>query len=284
MFYYIYRSYFQPDFLKDIYIRTITGIFFLVAVIGSILVHHLAFFALLFGFCGLAMNEFILIRAKGTSRKSAIPYYVFGLLNYTIIGLIGLGYLDIRFAFLILLTFPLLMVFELFNRFEDSWKRIGSFFSGWLYISIPFGLMNALYLTRFSESYFSGLLIGLFVIIWSSDVFAYLVGSAFGKHRLFQRISPGKSWEGSVGGLIFALLAAYVLSLFYQQISLVNWMVIALITVVTGTLGDLTESMLKREAGVKDSGILLPGHGGVLDRFDATIFAVPFVFVYVNLF
>lgn len=144
--------------------------------------------------------------------------------------------------------------------------------------------MNALFLTPQVDDYFSGLLIGLFVIIWSSDVFAYLVGSAIGKNRLFERVSPKKSWEGSIGGLSFALLAAYILSLIYPQISLVNWLVLAIIIVIAGTFGDLVESMLKREAGVKDSGTILPGHGGVLDRFDATIFAVPFVFVYVNLF
>ena len=270
--------------MKDIYIRTITGIFFLVAVIGSILVHHIIFFFLVFMFSGLAMNEFFLMAARGEKRKHSVPYYVLGLLNYVLTGLIGLGYLDIRYAFLILLTFPVLMVFELFNRSGNAWRRLGIFVTGWIYIPIPFGLLNALYLTRFADDYFSGLIIGLFAIIWSSDVFAYLVGSAFGRNRLFPRISPNKSWEGSIGGLIFALVAAYVLSLVYPQVDLLNWIIIAMMTVVSGTLGDLVESMLKREAGVKDSGNLLPGHGGVLDRFDATIFAVPFVFVYVNLF
>ena len=270
--------------MKEIYIRTITGIFFLVAIIGSILLHPLAFFGVSFFFCAVALNEFLIISSKGESRKSSIHYFIFGLFNYSVTGLIGLGYVDIRFAYLIILTFPVVIVLELFNKSESSWKRIGIYLTGWMYISIPFGLMNALFLTPQVEGYFTGFLIGLFIIIWSSDVFAYLVGSAIGKHRLFERVSPKKSWEGSVGGLIFALVAAYIMSLMYTQIGLINWFIIAIIIVITGTFGDLVESMLKREAGVKDSGTILPGHGGVLDRFDATIFAVPFVFVYVNLF
>jgi phosphatidate cytidylyltransferase len=284
LFYYFYPALFHSGHLKDIYIRTITGIFFLVAVIGSLLIHHLAFFALFFIFCGLAINEYYQMVLKGERRGRGVHFYLGGLIIYSLTGLIGLGYLDIRFAYLILLAFPLAMVPELFNRNSKSFKRVGIFFAGWLYIALPFGLMNALFLTRYSEDYFSGLLFGLFVIIWASDIFAYLIGSAIGKHRLFPSISPKKSWEGSFGGLVFGLIAAVVLSLVYPELSVAEWLIIALITIVAGTIGDLIESMIKREAGVKDSGKLLPGHGGILDRFDATIFAVPFIFVYVNLF
>lgn len=142
--------------------------------------------------------------------------------------------------------------------------------------------MNALYLIPGHETYTTAILIGLFVLVWSSDVFAYLIGSMFGKHRLFERVSPKKSWEGSIGGLAFAILAAYILSLFYTELSIINWIIMAVIVVITGTLGDLSASLLKRIAGVKDTGTLLPGHGGVLDRFDAVLFAAPFVFVYIN--
>lgn len=269
--------------MKDIYIRTITGAFFLVAVIGSILLHPLAFFGLMMVFTFIGLNEFFVISGSNNGRKKNIFYFVYGILFYIIVGLIGLGYLDIRFAYFLLLIFPLTIINELLRKHDASWLRIGTYFTAYLYISVPFGLMNALFLIQGRDIYFTGILIGLFTLVWTSDIFAYLSGSMFGKHKLFERISPKKSWEGSIGGLLFALAAAYILSIFYQQISLSNWLIMAVIIVITGTLGDLSASMLKRIAGVKDTGKIFPGHGGVLDRFDATLFATPFVFVYVNL-
>lgn len=156
--------------------------------------------------------------------------------------------------------------------------------TGIIYISVAFGLMNSLFYYGGVDNVRIGVILGLFILTWSSDVFAYLTGSMFGKHKLFERISPKKTWEGSFGGLVFALLAAYILSIFITDISLLRWLVLAVVIVISGTLGDLVESMLKRNAGVKDSGTIFPGHGGVLDRFDAVIFATPMVFVTINLF
>jgi phosphatidate cytidylyltransferase len=269
--------------LKEIYIRTITGIFFLIAVVGSVLLHPLAFFGLMFVFNFIGLNEFFLLTRKGDQRNRNIAFYLFGVLIYTLVALIGLGYVDIRFSYLLLLFFPLSIILELLRKENREWQRIGIYYSGWFYVAVPFGLLCTLYRSPDTDGIFTGILIGLFAIIWASDVFAYLTGSMFGKHKLFERLSPKKTWEGSFGGLIFAMIAAYILSLFYHQLTIVEWIILAFIIVVTGTLGDLSESFLKRQAGVKDSGTILPGHGGMLDRFDATLFAVPFVFVYVNL-
>ncbi len=117
-------------------------------------------------------------------------------------------------------------------------------------------------------------------MIWVNDIFAYLIGSQFGRNRLFERVSPKKSWEGSIGGLFFTLGGAALFAQYTGYLSLNQALAMASIVVVFGSLGDLIESMLKRQAGVKDSGTLIPGHGGILDRFDATFFAIPFVFVY----
>ena len=114
-------------------------------------------------------------------------------------------------------------------------------------------------------------------------IMAYIFGRWLGKHRLFERISPKKSWEGSIGGTVFAIGMAYVIAQFFTELSPIDWMIITFIIVVTGTLGDLTESMLKRSVNVKDSGTLLPGHGGLLDRFDALLLSVPFVLMYLML-
>jgi len=269
--------------LQEIQIRTLTGIFFIVAVIGSILVHPLAFFLVFAGFTFIGLVEFLKLSPITDGLKRNAGYFISGMLIYCLVALMGLGYIDLRFAYLLLLIFSMTFILELFRKQNASQERIGAWFTGFLYIALPFGLMNSLFITGNIEGFRTDILIGMFIIIWSSDVFAYLVGSWIGKHRLFERISPKKSWEGSIGGLVFAMFAAVILSLFYQQLSLLQWLIFAFIVVVSGALGDLIESMLKRQAGVKDSGTIFPGHGGVLDRFDAVLFATPFVFVYVNL-
>ena len=122
--------------------------------------------------------------------------------------------------------------------------------------------------------------LSVFIFLWASDSGAYLVGSLIGKHRLFERISPKKSWEGSIGGGVLALVAAWALWYFFPIMSLWQWIGMALVVVVFGTWGDLVESLLKRQLGIKDSGHILPGHGGILDRFDSSMLAVPAVVIY----
>ncbi|MFP4489457.1 MAG: phosphatidate cytidylyltransferase, partial [Bacteroidales bacterium] len=134
------------------------------------------------------------------------------------------------------------------------------------------------------SSFSPGLILGFMVLSWSFDTGAYLFGSWFGKHKLWKRISPEKSWEGFVSGLIISLIIAWPVSLWIHIIDLKSWLIIAVIISITGTLGDMVESMLKRSVGVKDSGSLLPGHGGMLDRFDSLILSLPFVFMYIILF
>ena len=269
--------------MKEIHIRTLTGIFFIVAVIGSILVHPLVFFIVFSAFTYIGLSEFLKLSPVKDGPGKNVGYFVSGMLIYFLTALMGLGYIDLQFAYFLLLIFFLTFILELFRKQNASRERIGAWFTGFIYIAIPFGLMNSLFITGNLEGFRVDILIGLFIIIWSSDVFAYLVGSWIGKHKLFERISPKKSWEGSIGGLVFALLAAYILSIIFHQLTLLEWFIFAIIVVVFGALGDLIESMFKRQAGVKDSGNILPGHGGVLDRFDAVLFATPFVFVYVNL-
>ena len=122
------------------------------------------------------------------------------------------------------------------------------------------------------------------MIVWANDSWAYLGGRWLGKHKLFERISPGKTWEGSIVGGIVALLFAYLMSIFLPKYTLIDWLSIAAIMIVTSTLGDLVESMLKRSLGVKDSGNMLPGHGGILDRFDGMYLAIPAIWAYLTLF
>ena len=149
---------------------------------------------------------------------------------------------------------------------------------GICYVALPLTLMAYIpFVGRYAWNPWTML---FFVfIIWANDVFAYLVGMAFGRHRLFERLSPKKSWEGFFGGVAGALVMGYVASRCMGEAWWV-WIGLALVAAVTGVLGDLVESMFKRAAGVKDSGTIIPGHGGILDRFDAMLLAAPFVVVY----
>ena len=189
----------------------------------------------------------------------------------------------------IFFNIPLLIA--LFSKKHDYTKVIGSVWLSMIFVAFPCGIMMMFY-----NEYFIGtdqgwlLLIFSIILIWVNDIFAYLTGVSIGRHKLFERISPKKTIEGSIGGAVFTMLFAYLLNRFVLNVyffdNYLNDMQViflALGIVVFGTLGDLTESMMKRHAGVKDSGNLIPGHGGILDRFDATFMAMPFVFIYLTL-
>ena len=165
------------------------------------------------------------------------------------------------------------------KTFSQSWI---STLGGWIYILAPLSFLS--FIVFNDGNYEPLILIAVFAIIWTNDSLAYLFGTWLGKHKMFPSISPKKSWEGFFGGLILTIAASHLLSFLPLDISPLQWLVITLITVITGNIGDFFESALKRNAGVKDSGILMPGHGGFLDRFDSFIFSISFVFLYFTLF
>lgn len=159
----------------------------------------------------------------------------------------------------------------------DKWvKLIG-------YIILPFVLLTKIVsIQKGTESiYYPYFLIGIFIIIWTNDSFAYLVGKSLGKNKLFEKISPKKTIEGFIGGLLFALISGVLINIFLEKtLSVYQWVIIALIVSVLGTIGDLVQSKFKRIAGVKDSGNIMPGHGGIYDRLDSVIFVIPFVYLF----
>ena len=189
---------------------------------------------------------------------------------------------NLLLAFLML---PFLLFFtELFRGKESFLLNITVSVSGIIYLSIPLSLILFLgYRQEFSTSYDPVLILGFFILIWLYDTGAYVVGSLAGRNLILEKISPGKTWEGFIGGWILAAGTAWLLSLFFPVLSLVQWIIMASVIVITGTLGDMAESGMKRMAGVKDSGNLLPGHGGVLDRIDSVLLSAPFVYVYLKL-
>lgn len=248
------------------------GLFFVVAMLGLV-------------------EFFKLMEKAGFKPKKRIAAGIGGII-YIIIALYSFGG-EITFAYL-LFIFPLMVILVLLELFRKSDFPVTNFafsIAGILYVVIPFAMLNffayrgdgKFYSTVEIEGYHYILLLAFFVIQWANDTGAYLVGRMFGKHKLFERISPNKTWEGAFGGAVFALIAGFLFGYFTGG-HLGHWLAISGLIVVFGTLGDLTESQIKRSVGVKDSGNLLPGHGGVLDRFDGVLFSAPFVLTYLHLF
>lgn len=175
---------------------------------------------------------------------------------------------------------------ELFRKSEIPFVNIAITILGIVYLAVPMALMSLISASSPTEAtggYHAHIILGYLFIVWASDTGAYFAGVNLGKHKLFERISPKKTWEGVIGGAFFALIIAWIISKYYTDLSLIDWVIITCIIVVAGTLGDLVESMFKRSIHIKDSGNVLPGHGGFLDRFDAFFISSPFVFTYLQL-
>jgi len=275
-----------PD-VKNLIIRTITGAVFVAAIMTSAIWSPTAFSLLFLLMTMLGLAEFQRLAIPDAKFIDALPGWLAGFIVYTLIGLYATSNAykaDARFLWLIL---PVIMIYASVSVFygkEKAIRRIAVDLSGLAFVVIPLGLLNLFLNPLLIPGYHTPwLVLGMFIILWTHDTFAYLSGSLFGKHTLYKAISPKKSWEGSIGGFGFAIIAAYIISIFSPELDVWQWMVIALIITVFGTIGDLAESLLKRKAGVKDSGRLLPGHGGILDRVDSILFVSPIVFVFILL-
>ena len=281
--------------MSNFFKRTLTGSVFVAIVIGSVLVNKYTFAGLFFIVNILALSEFYSLLEKNGIRVQKFSGIFLGSFLFLIVFLYHAGSIPAMLLFLPPAVLFFIFTNELFQNRPNPFSSIAYTLLGIIYISlalslfisIPFiigytGNPNVIW-DRFSAGYHSVIIIGYFVILWTSDTAAYLIGSRFGKTRLLERISPKKSWEGVVGGVFFGLIAAYVLSSYFQEFTLQKWLIIGLVIMVTGIIGDLVESMFKRNIEVKDTGNILPGHGGILDRFDALIFSAPFVFVTVYL-
>lgn len=257
--------------------RTLTGALFVGAILASLL-HPIAFFVVFLSFFLGAFQEYKIL-LKGRNVALSIYPQILGILVYC--GVFYMLYserasLSSLSCLVGLLAFFSLLA-ELYRKKEDPMGNAAFAVFSFLYLTLPFALLLVLY---DGSPLF---VLALFMMVWSNDTFAYLVGITLGRHRLFERISPKKSWEGAVGGLVFTLLTAAVFAYFVEEMNLIQWLGMASIVVVFSTFGDLFESLFKRSLEVKDSGVLLPGHGGFLDRFDSILFAAPAVSLYLLL-
>jgi len=269
--------------VKSVLTRTVTGLLFIAVIIASILLSNRVMLNVFLLFACVALYEYrSLLQQK---IKLSVFFYIVSLSVYLLVSITELQSVLSATALLSIITglFFLLFIVELFRRQEQAFQTIAYSVLGIMWIVLPFALINHFPLIRGVEGRF--LLLSVFIIIWLYDTLAYCVGMLIGKHRLFERISPKKSWEGAIGSTLLTLTAVYFANVLFPMLPLtpMQWIGLAMVIIVFGTLGDLVESLFKRQLSVKDSGTILPGHGGVLDRFDSLLFAIPFVWFYLNI-
>jgi len=281
--------------MKNFIVRTITGILFVAVVVtcfldprAMVLLFSIVTGLTIWEFTGLVnqrehitVNRFISTVA-GVYFFFAMAYFCSDVYGGSAKSVVFIPYL---------VTILYLLVAELYGKQPDPINNWAYTMLSQMYIALPFSLINALAFTATPDGrvVFNTILpLSVFVFLWMNDTGAYCVGSLIGKHKLFPRVSPGKSWEGSIGGAIVVLLVAYAIHYFLLDpdhtgqaiLPLAEWLGLSLTIVVFGTWGDLVESLFKRTLGVKDSGNILPGHGGMLDRFDSSLLAIPAAVVY----
>ena len=257
--------------------RIITGVLGSAAVIAGVCMGQWTYFLVFFIICIFTLLEFY----KLVGLDGMVPLKAFG--TFCGVSIFGLSFLiearELPYHFYFLL-FPLVsFVYKKTER--KPFTNIAYTFLGLFYVSMPFALLNA---AAFHEGEYNyEIIFGCLFILWASDTGAYFAGTFFGKRKLFERISPKKSWEGFFGGAFLALVFAWGIAQYFHSLDLIEWFTIGVIIIIGGTFGDLIESLLKRSIEIKDSGTSLPGHGGFLDRFDGLLISIPFIVAYLEL-
>lgn len=258
------------------------------AVVGAILIifctvySPYTYFIVFFALTLLTQMEFYnLVRLHGIVPLRFLGTFV-GASIFCLTFFVQTGHIDSKYAFLVFPLMATIFFIKLYKKNEKNpFTNIGFTFLGIIYVAVPFSLLNLAAFSR--DAYHWEIVIGLLLILWASDTGAYFAGVNFGKTKLFERVSPKKSWEGSVGGALTAMAMAFGLSIYFTVLPLWEWLSISMIIIVAGTYGDLVESLFKRSMEIKDSGTSIPGHGGFLDRFDSLLLSVPFIIVFLKL-
>jgi phosphatidate cytidylyltransferase len=267
--------------MNDLLKRTLTGGVYVASVLAAICFNPIIS-SIYFGIIGLvALSEFYNVAKNKYQISNSILAYLTAIALYTTVALYSFN-IDFKLPLLISVVLVIAnFIAALYQKNEEPFTSIAFLICGLIYIILPISTTNLI--IQYNSEFQPLLLLSVFILAWCNDTFAYLTGVKFGKHRLFERHSPKKSWEGFVGGFLFTIIAGIVISKFSNIFAMQHWIVISIIVSIIGTLGDLVESMFKRQMGVKDSGKILPGHGGILDRFDLLFIVLPIVWVYLEI-
>lgn len=286
----------MTDKLKNFFVRAISGVVMFAVVLGAILGSKWSFGALVmlitlggeWEFYRFAKRAgYAPTRALGLVAGATIVAIAFVLMMWfshdAAMANVDIMPLAVLMILILVLLIPTTFIAELYRKSATPIANIATTMMGAIYVALPMSLLLFIPILAGGEEWQPWSVIFYIFIIWANDVFAYLFGITLGKHRLFERISPKKSWEGFFGGLLGAMTMGYTAAVVLDG-SIVMWVGMALIAAITGVFGDLVESLFKRSVDMKDSGNIIPGHGGWLDRFDALILSAPFVFIYLVFF
>ena len=261
--------------------RTITGVFIVILIIFSVVLSKFFFTGLFLIITILGLWEFYSLLEKVDINPNKTLGTIAGAFLFISNASVALHIAPVEILLVNFLLVFLVFLVELYRNIPNPFTNVAFTFFGLLYVAVPFALLNYFPNPALkTDVYNPSIVLGFFFLIWVNESGAYIVGTAMGKHRLFERISPKKTWEGTSGGGVLCLITAWILGMYFEEISVLNWFIIGGLVVVLSTYGDLFESMLKRSINTKDSGTILPGHGGILDRFAGILMATLFVFVY----
>ncbi|MEN8186615.1 MAG: phosphatidate cytidylyltransferase [Bacteroidota bacterium] len=265
--------------------RLIFGLIYVALIVASAFFGIYYFYALFFIFMVFCLYEFL----KMIELNSVYPY-ILAVTSFIIAILSNDHTFNVdseltQKVIVSIFTFALFFSFitALVSSRKVAIQYLGRIFLSLVYVIIPFSLLIKIPFLNFDQVFDFSVILGVFVLTWSNDVFAFLIGKNFGKHKLIERVSPNKTIEGFIGGLVFTFIAGFIVSKFCTSLLPIHWLALAILVSTFGVLGDLTESMFKRQANIKDSSNFIPGHGGFLDRLDSIIFVSPFIFVYLFL-
>ncbi len=269
--------------------RLLTGLFGSAVIVSSIMYSPWTYFAVFLLICFLTLREFYALAGLDGMIVQKTFGTISGLVIFSLSFFIEADIINYRYYFVIFPMISCVYMIKLYKKFESKpFTNIAYTFLGIFYVAVPFALLNIA--TFENKQYDYQIIFGSLFILWASDSGAYFAGTLFGKRKLFERISPKKSWEGFFGGALLAFIFAYSLPYFFSSIGHAptilswQWLVIGGIIIVGGTYGDLIESLLKRSMEIKDSGDTLPGHGGFLDRFDGLLISAPFIVAFLEIF
>jgi len=274
--------------LANLMLRALTGIVFVMVILSAIWAGSITYAILFSIITGVALWEYYrLVTRSGRVNMEYFSGVVAGIYLFAATYLYQTTDYGVQVYVPYLCYLIFLFVRQLYAKDEDALQSWSYSIFGQFYIAIFFLLLNFICIERQPDGSFfynKEFLLALFAFIWLYDTAAYLFGILFGRNRLFERISPKKSWEGAIGGGLTVLLSSYGCSLITTTLTPAQWFGFALVVVVFGTFGDLSESLMKRSLKTKDSGDILPGHGGILDRFDSFLLSVPAILIYLEVF